>query len=206
MAARITDLNDLSWNRLRDLSSTSKNRKLLAGIVHAENACIDDAPSYHSRDNDTVANVVYRAILNNWNDVLLSAAGSRHMTQRDYADIIQAKTVFTEGVYLAILNSAAAKSQAAMGMLEYGTPYQAVKEGAAAARVVLLRGTIAAIKANPEAYTVDDGEEHPVVVNAVVNAVEMDRHDIVAELIATGCTGSFTAEFAGRNINHALAA
>ncbi|HEX9087329.1 MAG TPA: hypothetical protein VF867_07385 [Arthrobacter sp.] len=198
MNAKITNVNDLSWNRLRDLSHTSKNRKLLAGIVHAENACIADGPSHHIRDNRTVANIVHRAIQNNWDDVLVACATSRHMTLRDYADIIQAPTTFTEDVYLAILNSAAAESLAVMGMLEDGTRYPAVEEGANAARVTLLRRTIAAINANPEAYAVEDGEEHQDVFRAVTDAVWMDRLDLVAELVATGCTGSFTAKYTAK--------
>lgn len=203
MSAKITNLNDLSWNNLNDLSHTSKNRKLLSGIVHAENVCITAGPSHHVRDNRTVANVVHRAIQNNWDDVLVACASSRHMTLRDYADIIQAKTVFSEDVYLGILNSAAAESQTVMGMLEDGTSYQAVQEGANAARVALLRRTIAAANANPEAYAVEDGEEHEDIFRAVTNAVWMDRLDLVAELITTGCTGSFTAEYTAK---YALAA
>lgn len=54
---------------------------------------------------------------------------------------------------------------------------------------------IEAVKADPESYGLDDGEEHIVVLRAMTTAIEMDRHDLVTELIATGCTGPFTAGY-----------
>jgi hypothetical protein len=208
MATKNTNLDrfdHLSWNRLDHIASTSRNRTVLAGIVHAENACITDGPSHHVRDNRIVANVVDRAIQGNWNDVLESAASSRHMSQREYAAIINAETVFTDDVYFAILTSKAAESGALMSMLQRGTPYPAVTEAALAVRVSLVRTALDAIKADPQAYALDDDEEHPDVFRVVTTAVALDRHDLLAEVIATGCTGSFTAEYA-RNHDYTLAA
>lgn len=198
MAAQTTNPNrfdHLSWNRLDHIAHTSKNRTVLAGIVHAENACVTDAPSHHVNDNRIVGNVVSRAIQNNWNDVLLSAATSRHMTQRDYADIISADRIFTDDVHLAILNSKAAESPVLMSMLQNSTPYPAIKEGARAVRVSMIRSRIDAINADPQDFALGDDDEHPEVSKAVTIALALGRQDLLAELVATGCTGSFTADY-----------
>ncbi len=188
-------MDEFSSNRLDHVASTSKNRKILAAVLHAQNACTPDAPSHHIRDNRVVATIVHRAIANNWTDVLISAAGSRHMTQRDYADIISAHKIFAEDVYLAILGSKAAESAALMSMLQNATRYPAVKEAAREVRVSLVRSRINAINADPEAYALDADEEQPEVSRAVTIALALGRHDLVNELVATGCTGSFTADY-----------
>lgn len=198
MAAKNTNLDrfdDLTWNRLDHIAHTSKNRTVLAGIVHAKNACIADAPGHHIRDNRIVAHIVSRAIHNNWNDVLQSAASSRHMTDRDYAAIISSATLYTDDVYLAILNSKAAESPALMSMLQNRTTYPSVAEAARELRVAMVRSRIDAIKADTEAYELDGDDEHPEIARAVTIALALDRHDLVVELIATGCTGSFTADY-----------
>lgn len=186
-------VDEMSWNRLNDLAFESKNRRLLARIVHAENACIADAASNHIRDNRTVAIIVDRAIRNGWTEVLESAVTSRHMTLRDHADILRSSKTFTEAVYLGILNSRAAESPAILSMLS-DVPYLSVKEGAEFKLTAIIIETIAAAKADPEAYAVEDGDENAEIFHAVTIALHLDRNDLLTELIATGCTGSTTAD------------
>jgi hypothetical protein len=172
-------LDEMSWNYLAELAPTSKNRKLLAGIVHAENACISDGPSHHISDNRIVATIVDRAIQKNWRpDVLESAAGSRHMTPREFGAILGAGRVFPQSVYSAILNSSAVQNPALMSMLQNVTPYPAVRTGGHDARVSMILGTIEAAIADPAIYALDDnGDEHPAVPRAVTIALALDRYD-----------------------------
>lgn len=82
-----------------------------------------------------------------------------------------------------------------MSMLQNGVPYPVIRESARAVRVAMVRATIEAIKADPKVYELDGDDEHPGVARAVTIALALDRHDLVNDLVATGCTGSFTAEY-----------
>jgi hypothetical protein len=111
------------------------------------------------------------------------------------ADIISAGTLFTENVYLAILDSPAAESPVLMSMLQNAVPYPPIREAALAVRVAMIRSRIDAIHANPQAYALGADDEHPEVSTAVTIALALRRQDLLAELVATGCTGSFTADY-----------
>lgn len=142
-------ISTASWNRLDHVASTSKNRKILAAVLHAENACTTDGPSHHIIDNRIIATIVHRAIHNNWDDVLVSAASSRHMTQREYGDILGAGTVFSEDVYTAILASSATESPALMSMLQNCTHYTSIQDATRGVWVAMVQGQIDAITADP---------------------------------------------------------
>ncbi|KIC68681.1 hypothetical protein [Pseudarthrobacter phenanthrenivorans] len=173
-------VDDLGWNRLHDLAFESKNRRLLGHVVLAENA-----------DSRVVAEVVSRAISNGWDDVLESAVTSRHTILRDHAAILRCGKTFTEEVYQGILR--ATDSPAILAMLR-DAPYDSVKEGVVAKRIGIVKDTIKAAGDNPDAYPFNDGDEHEVISQAVTIALALDRHDLLAGLVATGCTGELTAD------------
>lgn len=183
-------IDEMSWNRLNDLAHTSKNRQLLARIVHAKNACIADAASHRISDNRTVAVVVDKAIQNGWDDVLESAVTSQYMTDREYAAILRCGKTFTEEVYLGILNSRGAESPAILSMLS-NAPYDSAKKASVAKRIDIVKNTIVAADAYP---LEDDGTENAEIFQAVTIALALDRHDLVDALITTGCTGSITED------------
>ncbi|WP_018771478.1 hypothetical protein [Arthrobacter sp. 162MFSha1.1] len=187
-------VDELGWNRLNDLAFESKNRQLLAHIVHAKNACFVDATRRHIRDNRTVAVIVDRAIQNDWTEVLESAATSQYMTDREYAAILRCGKTFTEEVYLGILNSHGAESPAILSMLGR-VDYDSVKKASVAKRIKIVKDTLDAAKEHPEAYPLeDDGTEDDAIFQAVDIALALGRNDLVDELITTGCTGSTTAD------------
>ncbi|HEX9229318.1 MAG TPA: hypothetical protein VF885_22190 [Arthrobacter sp.] len=185
--------SQLSWNHLNDLAHSSTNRRLLTDILHAENACIAGAPSSRISDNRTVAVIVGRAIQNGWDDVLEAAATSRHMTFQDHASILRCGKLFAKEVYTGILNSPAAASPAILSMLR-NSPYPAVRESVEVKRTAIVIEAIEAARTDPEAYAVEDGDEHPEVFQAANLALALGRTDLLSDLVATGCTGALTAE------------
>lgn len=194
-APSATAIEEMSWNGLEHLARTSKNRKILAAIVSAPNACRPDAPSHNISDNRIVAQIVARAVQNRWSDVLEAAIESGAMTGRDYATILNAPVHATEDVHAAILREVPALSSSLLAMFHRVTPYPVLRGIAGSMRIAVVEDTLRAIADDKADYEVDeDGEESSQFTAAVTIALSQDRLDLVAALIDTGCAGNLTID------------
>lgn len=187
-------IEEMSWNGLEHLARTSKNRQVLAAVVHAANAYRPAGNTWMISDNRIVADIVARAAQNRWGDVLEAAVDSGAMTGRDYATVLNARAHASENVHAAILREALAMPSV-LATFHRVTPYPALRSIAGSALVASVTDTLRAIEADKADFEVDeDGDEDTRFTSAVTIALNHDRIDLVTALINTGCAGSLTID------------
>lgn len=183
---------------LNHLARTSSDRDTLAAVLHA-------AAGYRPVDwmisgNPITSHIVRRAVANRWDDVLEAALASGEMVQKDYAAALSSKVHAPETVHAAILRDVRSLPSL-LSMFHRVAPYPVLKEIAMRMRLATVTDTLRVVAGNPDAYTVDAyGVEDARFTAAVTVAFSLDRLDLVAMLINTGCAGSLTIDRAQMSV------